>query len=523
MGDDSKIPVISAKKLLYSEFGLAAFLCLTYLLFFCGYPLLGGITVTGAILVSFYICHENEWKEGLGENLIGLLDVMTLLFIVGSFILWVLSIFVLWFILGSLSYGDDIHLGSWGEIYAILLIPGALILLSSRVDDRFQEEQGVILLANEKLEKERRTRIRQAEEEQTSQLKKGLRCKAKQSKDASIIFKLKSKLPTPLPDGLSLKIEMEDITNDDSAELPILGLDASLQFPDSEKFRYTVQEIKHLADEPDRWTTMVEVFFSQLSFAYSQKRRVKTTFTFRREEGLEKPFQFEVSDQITINLEQPGYLESLDFPYLREKEALRLALYVASVDGKTVSSELDLIKEYGSRIAKVDHPQEIIQKAIKKDVNACLRIAGEMIQNGDQEELFEEILSDLQERSEKAALYDVYNWCLKIVKADGVIHPEEMAALTRIRNEFKLDEEKAKKMRDRALAGLHIFEFQDDSNADKLLGIETSMSKEGIRTLLNAEFRTWNGRVNHEDEDTRTEAATRLAMIAAARTRHIKL
>ena len=523
MGEEFKRPHIKVSEILFSELGLAIGTALTYLLFFCNHPLLAGITITISVSMCSLITKDRAWEESLHKGVYNLLKGAFVIFIVVSGILFFTAVCAIVFFLGSIKQEGTVYLAAWGEICAILLIPLPLFMLSMHVHYRLTEKHENIFLATKRLREKKLLEIRQAEDKQNSQLKKSIRCKVKQGKDSNIVFKMKRKFPAPLPDAVALKIEMEDITNDDSAELPILGLDASLQFPDSEQFRYNAQGIKLLADEPDSWKVMAKVFFSQLSFAYSKKRRVKIIFTFRIEEGQSRPFQFEVSEQLTLNVKAPGYLETLDFPYSREKEALRLALYVASIDGKTVSSELKLIKEHGSRIAKVDHPKEIIRKAIKADVNTCLRKAGEMIQNGDQEELFEEILSDLQERSEKADLYDIYNWCLKIVKADGVVHPEEMGALTRIRHEFKLDEQKAKRMRDRALAGLHIFEVQDDSNADKLLGIETSMSKEGIRTLLNAEFRTWNGRVNHEDEDTRTEAATRLAMIAAARTRHIKL
>jgi len=317
-----------------------------------------------------------------------------------------------------------------------------------------------------------------------------------------------------------VEIELQDITPGKAGQ-PIISLIEAFQASNSAEFEYI-----QLLDDPIyegsslNWSTIEGIPIDLLSFAHSGNVSLSITFSVYDRATTPVPLIVKSQAQIVINSSTPGYEDAVDHINHIRGCMIQIALYIASSDGHTDPSEIQVIKSWGKKMVNAvpDH----LQDTARSSINDALKKATDMIHRGQQDLLLQKSTTELVENADRSALYEAYDLCLEVVQADGEAHPEEMAILTQIARRLDLDEDTAKNMSHKQLAGLHFSHSDSADGADKLLGITEDMSKEQIRKHLGKEFRTWNGRVNHDDSDTREEAKLRLQMIAEARTRHLK-
>jgi tellurite resistance protein len=315
-------------------------------------------------------------------------------------------------------------------------------------------------------------------------------------------------------------IELKDITPGKAGH-PIISLIEAFQASNSAEFEYIQTLDDPIYDGSSlNWGTVGGIPIDLLSFAHSGDVTLSITLSVYDRSKTTRPLIVTSTAQIILKNSTPGYEDAVDHINHIRGCMIQLALYVASSDGHTDQSEIQVIKDWGKKMVKAvpDH----LQDKARSSINEALQKATDMIRRGRQHILLEKSTEELVENAERSALYEAYDLCLEVVQADGEAHPEEMAVLTQIARRLDLDEDTAKSMSHKQLAGLHFSHADSADGADKLLGITADMSKEKIRKHLGKEFRIWNGRVNHDDSDTREEAKLRLQMIAEARTRHLK-
>ena len=214
-----------------------------------------------------------------------------------------------------------------------------------------------------------------------------------------------------------------------------------------------------------------------------------------------------------------GYLESMKAETQLQGHMIKLALYMASVDGHTHDKEVKVIQRWGKRVADA---LPMAQRADRTThLNESLKVATELIRSGSQSALEKEACAALRNGGDNSDLYVAYELCLNVIKADGEAHPEEMGLLSNIAKNLGLNEEKARAMLDKKVAKL-TFTYSDNSDSqDKHLGITAGMSKDEIRKHLSKLFRKHNSRRSSDDSDVRAKAKEWLDMIAEARARHV--
>ena len=127
----------------------------------------------------------------------------------------------------------------------------------------------------------------------------------------------------------------------------------------------------------------------------------------------------------------------------------------------------------------------------------------------------------LRNKGEVRFLYDAYELCLNVLKADGEAHPEEMDQLTRISRKLGLDETKVRILTDRHLADVDFKPVGDASEDDQILGVTDDMSKEEIRKHLNKLNKKHQARLQHDKPEVRKKSKEWIERIAQARVRHI--
>lgn len=226
-----------------------------------------------------------------------------------------------------------------------------------------------------------------------------------------------------------------------------------------------------------------------------------------------------VSTAFTYLVPGRGYLDSMEMETKLHGHMIKLALYMASVDGHTDDQEVAVIKRWGKRMVDALPQNQQVKKT--EYLNKCLSEATQFIRRGDQALIEKRAVVALCREGEKSHLYDAYELCLNVIEADGEAHPEEMALLSSLAKGLGLNEEKARAMLDKKVAKL-TFTYSDNSDSqDKHLGITAGMSKDEIRKHLSKLFRKHNSRRSSDDSDVRAKAKEWLDMIAEARARHV--
>jgi uncharacterized tellurite resistance protein B-like protein len=194
-------------------------------------------------------------------------------------------------------------------------------------------------------------------------------------------------------------------------------------------------------------------------------------------------------------------------------------MVMAAADGTVDDDEVAIIKHWGEKNVKI---LSGIRKQQRQDVlNAALREATAYIRNRQTASLEDIALQQLLDLDERRFMYEAYELCLHVLKADGEAHPEEMARLTAMAKKLDLDEAKVRVLTDRHITEVQFSRIEGDSSDDQILGITPEMSPDDIRKHLNKLYKKHQARSTHDNPDIAAKAKDWLNRIAAARVRHL--
>jgi tellurite resistance protein len=221
----------------------------------------------------------------------------------------------------------------------------------------------------------------------------------------------------------------------------------------------------------------------------------------------------------TTSVDGLGYLEMEDEESAAQAASLQLAMCIAAADGRVDDDEVAVIKEWGERT--VNALPTARQPERRSILNNALSYATREIRANRMPMLESESIHLLNEKDEARFLYDAYELCLQVLKADGEAHPKEMAQLTRLGKKLGLNETKMRILTDRYLANVQFAPVEDESEDDDILGITNDMSKDEIRKHLNKLYQKHQARTQHDNPDVIAKSKEWLDRIARARVRHL--
>jgi tellurite resistance protein len=221
----------------------------------------------------------------------------------------------------------------------------------------------------------------------------------------------------------------------------------------------------------------------------------------------------------TTTVEGVGYLEMEDEASAAQAASLQLAMCMAAADGQVDDHEVAVIKEWGEKTVNALPAGR--QSARRSILNDALQNATREIRSNRVLKLEEDSVEFLKAKGEVRFLYDAYELCLNVLKADGEAHPEEMGQLTRLARKLGLDEAKVRILTDRHLANVDFAQVEDESQDDHILGITSDMSKDQIRRHLNKLYQKHQARTQHDNPEVTSKAKEWLDRIARGRVRHL--
>lgn len=314
-------------------------------------------------------------------------------------------------------------------------------------------------------------------------------------------------------------VRMMDLGDASQQPAPLLCVIDHLQADDSIEFQFNMEldQVLHAGAGSIQPVTFATIPTDFLIFPHQGNRHIQIELTVRdRASGRTVT---SASCVWTANVLNPGYLEHEQEESEAFAEALKLAMCLAASDGTFDEIEVRMIQDCGTKWVNALPADR--QESRKELFNQALQEATQELRANRWAELEQSSIANLKRADSKSVLYEAYETCLHVVKADGAVHPEEMAQLQRIATGLELDQATVKMLSNKHLLHVEISPVNDSSSADKILGITEQMSKDEIRRHLNKLFRQYQGLQAHDKEETRRRAAEWLEMIAAARVRHL--
>ena len=317
----------------------------------------------------------------------------------------------------------------------------------------------------------------------------------------------------------SFTVRMKDLGDSRQECLPLLCVIDHLQAEDSLEFELNLDLEMTLpagagSEQTVNFATIPTDF---LVFPYQGNRRIQIELTVRdRKLGRAVINTSCIWKKIILN---SGYVDDQEEESETLAEALKLAMCLAASDGNFDDIEVKMIQDSGTNWVNALPADR--QEPRKKLFNKALQEATHELQANRHAELERSSIANLKKAGKKTVLYEAYEMCLNIVKADGSVHPEEMGQLQRIAHGLELDHATVKMLSDKHLLHVEMSHIEGSSSIDKMLGITEPMSKEEIRKHLNKLFRKYQGLQAHDNEETRRKAAQWLEMIATARVHHL--
>ena len=124
----------------------------------------------------------------------------------------------------------------------------------------------------------------------------------------------------------------------------------------------------------------------------------------------------------------------------------------------------------------------------------------------------------LTEIAPAAHRYEVLEVCLQVAAADGRANKGELVLLRQMAGWLEVDRGRFEAAAERILP----VTMHQEQDLEMLLGITAEMDRETLRGRLSREYRKWNGRVTHTDQQVRQQATQMLELIAQVRARCVR-
>lgn len=316
------------------------------------------------------------------------------------------------------------------------------------------------------------------------------------------------------------EFRLSDVTDTSISDgAPVLCVIDDLQDEDSTEFRFhqILPQALDAGSGSFDWVEFCSVPKELLVFPNAGSRRIKAIL--RVTDAANGRLITTASTVWSTSVEGVGYLEMEDEESEAQAASLQLAMCIAAADGSVDEDEVGVIKGWGERT--VNALPTARQAARRSILNEALQTATREIRANRVSTLESDAVHALKEKEEARFLYDAYELCLNVLKADGEAHPEEMAQLTRLARQLGLDEAKVRILTDRHLADVDFAPVEDESEDDHILGITGDMSKDQIRKHLNKLYQKHQARTQHDNPDVIAKAKEWLDRIARARVRHL--
>ena len=316
-------------------------------------------------------------------------------------------------------------------------------------------------------------------------------------------------------------ITIADITDGNNAPIPIFSKYPEYAEDDGYIFGLRIPSDFFIDGYFKDWSLLVPIPLNILSFPKKGRRKIEIRVVFGSNSlnvryGVPQNKEFLFGSHLTsidLNVDDIGYLELEENQKEFEELAIMLALITACADDSLDQSELDVIKNWSSKLAH-RYQEENLVESKKKELQLFIRKNAKLAEN--KKLTMTNIISQMREKLSKNQKYDSLELMLDVMAADSVLEESENKLIEQTVKSLDLDYDKFKELRDIRLAKIKISNIKA-STSESLFGINENMTKQEKCSELTKQYAEWSGRSNSKDPNTRERAQQMIDMIVKLR------
>jgi uncharacterized tellurite resistance protein B-like protein len=215
---------------------------------------------------------------------------------------------------------------------------------------------------------------------------------------------------------------------------------------------------------------------------------------------------------VTINFPHKGYLDVAEDSYKIRIYFIKFAILIAYSDGAFDESEGVYIKKWMTgELSKIKSSSK--KETFKKEMNLAFKESYELAKI-DQLNLTK-LIKEFKSVSDRLASTALMEFLVDLINIDNKIEEKELIMVNTIAQEIDVSIENIQNIKDKALLQNVNTEIMTELSIKEMLSISDDMDNKEIQTILNNEFRKWNGRIQSlQDEDEKLKAQEMLNKIS---------
>ena len=197
--------------------------------------------------------------------------------------------------------------------------------------------------------------------------------------------------------------------------------------------------------------------------------------------------------KVTLSFDEPGYMNEIENADAAKPLMVEIAMQMAMSDGSLDKSEGDIIKKWIKN--QIKSVSESKKDELKNRLNNSLESSYEKLSNGED---ISNSIKKFNSLASKNLKYQLIEFCLDVLSADGVADEAELKNLENLTLEIDLNFDEVKRMKDKTLVNIQTKPSSGGQSAsdESLIGMDTDLTKDEALQFIKKEYRKWNGRLN---------------------------
>lgn len=197
--------------------------------------------------------------------------------------------------------------------------------------------------------------------------------------------------------------------------------------------------------------------------------------------------------KVSLSFDEPGYMDEIENADAAKPIMVEIAMQMAMSDGSLDKSEGDIIKKWIKN--QIKSVSESKKDELKNRLNNSLESSYEKLSNGED---ISNSIKKFNSLASKNLKYQLIEFCLDVLSADGVADEAELKNLENLTLEIDLNFDEVKRMKDKTLVKIQTKPSSGGQSAsdESLIGMDIDLTKDEALQFIKKEYRKWNGRLN---------------------------
>ena len=197
--------------------------------------------------------------------------------------------------------------------------------------------------------------------------------------------------------------------------------------------------------------------------------------------------------KVSLSFDEPGYMDEIENADAAKPLMVEIAMQMAMSDGSLDKSEGDIIKKWIKN--QIKSVSESKRDELKNRLNNSLESSYEKLSNGED---ISNSIKKFNSLASKNLKYQLIEFCLDVLSADGVADEAELKNLENLTLEIDLNFDEVKRMKDKTLVKIQTKPSSGGQSAsdESLIGMDIDLTKDEALQFIKKEYRKWNGRLN---------------------------